>query len=133
MDIFLRTLETPQCNLYSYKLPSHMQNHLLLTRFKNSSRVFALDRMQPSMQLVVVVAPVFCTPLITMHKWLDSITTATPCGFRTSVMAKATCFVNRSCTCSRRENISARRASLESPSTLPAHLSACMYNTRDRL
>lgn len=40
----------------------------LLTRFKNSSLVFALDRIQPNMQLVMVDAEVFSTPLITMHK-----------------------------------------------------------------
>jgi hypothetical protein len=34
--------------------------------------------MQPKTQLVIVVALVFSTPRITMHKWLDSITTATP-------------------------------------------------------
>lgn len=84
----------------------------------NSSRDFALDRMHPSMQLVVVVAPVFSTPRMTMHKWLDSIMTATPWGFKTSLMASATCFVRRSWTCSRRENISARRASFERPKTL---------------
>lgn len=33
--------------------------YLLFNRLKNSSLVFALDRMQPSIQLVVVIAPVF--------------------------------------------------------------------------
>ena len=93
-------------------------------RFKNSSLVFALLRMHPNMQLVTVVAPGFCTPRITMHRWLDSITTATPCGLSTSVMARATCFVRRSWTCRRRENISARRAILERPRTRPGFLSA---------
>lgn len=45
-----------------------LEDHLRFNRLKNSSRVFALDRMQPSIQLVVVVAPGFCTPLMTMHK-----------------------------------------------------------------
>lgn len=92
--------------------------YFLFKSDRNSSRVFALDRIHPSIQLVVVVAPVFCTPLMTMHKWLDSIMTATPCGFKTSLIARATCFVRRSWTCSRRENISARRASFERPKTL---------------
>jgi hypothetical protein len=48
------------------------------------------------MQLVVVVLPDFSTPRMTMHKWEDSITTATPWGFKTSAIASATCFVNRS-------------------------------------
>jgi hypothetical protein len=45
--------------------------YFLLIRFRNSSRVFAAERMAPSIQLVVVVAPVFCTPRMTMQKWLD--------------------------------------------------------------
>ena len=44
------------------------RNHLLLSNVKNSSRVFALDRIAPSMQLVVVEEAVFSTPLITIHK-----------------------------------------------------------------
>ena len=47
------------------------------------------------------------------------MTTATPWGFKTSVIASATCFVSRSWTWSRRENISARRANFERPSTRP--------------
>ena len=92
-------------------------HYLLLRRVKNSSLVFALERIHPSMQLVVVVLEVFWTPRITMHKWPDSITTPTPRGFRTSEIAKATCLVSLSWTWSRRENISARRASLERPRT----------------
>lgn len=46
-----------------------------------------------------------------------SITTATPSGRIASSTAMAICFVNRSWTCSRRENVSAMRASLESPRT----------------
>jgi hypothetical protein len=89
----------------------------LLMRFRNSWRVFSLDRIHPSMQLVVVVAPVFCTPRITIQRWLDSITTATPCGWSISDRASATCLVRRSCTWRRRANISAMRASLERPMT----------------
>lgn len=52
--------------------------YLRFSKLRNSSLVFALDRMQPNIQLVVVVLLVFCTPRITMHRWLDSMTTATP-------------------------------------------------------
>ena len=86
-------------------------------RFINSSLVFALCLNLPSIQLVVVTAVVFSTPLITIHKCLLSTTTATPCGLKTSEIARATCFVRRSWTWRRRENISAMRASLESPRT----------------
>jgi len=48
-----------------------------LLRF--SSRPQAAD-----MQLVVVIAPVFYTPRITMQRWLDSTTTATPWAWSTS-------------------------------------------------
>ena len=93
------------------------QEHYLCRRVKNSSLVFALDRIHPSMQLVVVVLLVFCTPRITMQRWEDSMTTPTPRGFRTSEMAKATCLVRRSCTWSLLETISARRAIFERPRT----------------
>ena len=46
-----------------------------------------------------------------------SMTTATPMGRIASSMAVAICFVRRSCTCSRRENVSAMRASLDRPRT----------------
>lgn len=97
----------------------YLSGYLRFKRLRNSSLVLALDRMQPSIQLVIVVAVVFSTPLMTIHKWLDSMTTATPWGFKTSEIASATCFVRRSWTCNRRENISARRANLESPRTRP--------------
>ena len=96
---------------------AHREYHRLFRRLKNSSLVFALDLIAPSIQLVVVEAPGFWTPLITMQKWLDSITTATPRGFNTSAIARATCFVNLSCTCSLRENISANRANFDRPMT----------------
>lgn len=41
---------------------------------RNSSLVFAWSRKQPSMQLVIVVAPGFCTPRIAMHMCLRSRT-----------------------------------------------------------
>lgn len=45
------------------------------------------------------------------------MTTATPRGLIASWTAIAICFVSRSWTCSRREKVSAIRASLEMPST----------------
>jgi hypothetical protein len=98
-------------------LAPESNHHRLPSRLKNSSLVFALFLIAPNIQLVVVIAPGFCTPRITIHKCELSITTATPCGFNTSLNARATCFVNRSCTCNLRENISAIRASFESPIT----------------
>lgn len=108
-------------NAVSCELPLNilLPFYLLLRRLKNSSLVLAVDLILPSMQLVVVLDPVFCTPRMTMHKWLDSMTTATPWGLRTSDNASATCLVRRSWTCSLRENISAIRASLERPRTRP--------------
>lgn len=95
-----------------YRLPFRIN-------FINSSLVFALCLNLPSIQLVVVTAVVFSTPLITIQRCLLSTTTATPCGRRTSLNASATCFVSRSWTWSRRANISAILASLESPRTFP--------------
>lgn len=65
-------------------------------REKNSPRVLDLDSKHPSTQLVTVDVAVCSTPRITMHKWLDSMTTATPCGFNISMIALATSFVRRS-------------------------------------
>jgi hypothetical protein len=45
-----------------------MGHYLRLRSVKNSSRVLALDRMHPSMQLVVVVLLTFCTPRMTMQR-----------------------------------------------------------------
>lgn len=92
----------------------------LPTSLRNSSLVFAFSRKQPLIQLVVVLAPVFWTPRITIHRWLASTTTATPCGWRISNMASDTCFVSRSWSCSRRENISTMRAIFDSPMTRPS-------------
>jgi hypothetical protein len=95
----------------------HPRTQGLSIRRKNSSLVLAVERMRPSIQLVVVDAPVFCTPRITMQRWLDSTTTATPWGCSISERARATCLVRRSWTWRRRENISAMRASLDRPMT----------------
>lgn len=110
------------------------ETYRLLIRFKNSSLVFAFDRMQPSMQLVVVVAVVFWTPLMTMQKWADSTTTATPWGWSISESARATCFVRRSCTWRRRANISAMRASFDRPMTRRLGMyPMCIYGESDQL
>jgi hypothetical protein len=59
-------------------LPIFLLFHLLPNKLKNSSLVFARFRIAPSIQLVVVTAPGFCTPRITMHMCVLSMTTATP-------------------------------------------------------
>jgi hypothetical protein len=106
------------CKCQSKYPPIHLDHRLLSpTRLKNSFLVFSLFSMQPSTQLVIVVALVFSTPRITIHRWLDSITTATPCGFRTSMTAWATSLVRRSWIWRRRENMSAIRGSFEIPIT----------------
>jgi hypothetical protein len=76
--------DTP--NIKDWDLPVD-QRLLSPTRLKNSFLVFSRFSMHPSTQLVIVVALVFSTPRITMHRWLDSMTTATPCGFNTSMTA----------------------------------------------
>ena len=43
------------------------RGYRLLMRVRNSSRVLGSSRNTPSMQLVVVVALIFCTPRMTMH------------------------------------------------------------------
>lgn len=90
-----------------------------LTRCINSSLVFVLFLNAPNILLVMVVAVVFSTPLITMHKWLLSMTTATPNGLKIASMAIATCLVNLSCSCNRLANISAILANLLNPRTFP--------------
>ena len=45
-----------------------MNSYRLFKRLKNSSLVFALDLIAPSMQLVVVDEAVFWTPRMTMHR-----------------------------------------------------------------
>ena len=46
-------------------------HHLCRVSVRNSSRVFGSSRNVPSMQLVMVEEPGFCTPLITIHMWLN--------------------------------------------------------------
>lgn len=115
----VRPNTSPQMSINASQTPDTKYYELLM-RFKNSSRVLAVeDLMQPSMQLVMVFDVVFSTPRMTMQRWADSITTATPSGCKTSCKASATCFVSLSCTCSRRANISAMRPSFERPITRP--------------
>src|SRR6185312_1339747 len=93
-------------------------------RRRNSSRVFGSSRNDPSTAEVTVVEFCFCTPRIIMHRCAASITTPTPRGLSTSVMACAMSTVRRSCTCSRREKMSTTRASLESPTIRPSGMYA---------
>ena len=84
-----------------------MNSALVLSEFLNA----------PVMLDVIVVAPGFWTPRIVMHWCVASITTATPIGRIASSIAVAICLVRRSWTWSRREKVSAIRASLERPRT----------------
>ena len=59
----------------------------LLIMLKNSALVFGLLSKQPRTQLVTVLAPTFCTPLITIQKWELSMTTPTPSGSTASTIA----------------------------------------------
>src|SRR3569833_2596064 len=86
-------------------------------KLRNSFLVFSFLSKQPNTQLVMVVDFDFSTPRITMHRWLDSKTTATPCGWSTSMTASATFLVSLSWICRRRLNISAIRGSFEMPMT----------------
>lgn len=65
----------------------------------NSFLVCGSSRKQPRIELVTVFALTFCTPRMTIHIWLHSITTATPLGSMASSMATAISRVSRSCTC----------------------------------
>ena len=58
--------------------------YLLLIRVINSSRVRGSERKMPVNAEVVVAELCFSTPLICIHIWLASITTATPIGLRAS-------------------------------------------------
>ena len=93
-------------------------------RLKNSALVFWFDSKHPRTQLVTVFAPTCCTPLITIQKWLLSMTTPTPSGSRASTKASTICCVRRSCTCNRRANTSAIRAIFDNPMTI----SYCFVN-----
>ena len=85
----------------------------------NSERVFGSPSNSPRIELVT--AEQFCcaTPRIIMQRWIASATTATPFGFSTSSSVAAISVVSRSCTWSRRANISTRRGIFESPTTRP--------------
>ena len=84
----------------------------------NSARVSAFSRKAPSMAEVTALEFCFSTPRISMHMCIASITTATPRGCSTSLSVCAIWVVSRSCTCSRRANISTSRGSFESPTIL---------------
>ena len=89
-------------------------SHLLIM-LKNSALVFGLLSKHPRTQLVTVLAPTFCTPLITIQKCELSITTPTPNCRSAPTTASTILRVNRSCTWSLREKTSAIRATLDSP------------------
>ena len=69
---------------------------IALIRFKNSDRVLTSVRNVPSIELVVASEFCFSTPRIIMHKWEASMTTATPRGFKVSLIASRIWVVNRS-------------------------------------
>src|SRR4029453_8085264 len=52
----------------------------LLIRFRNSDRVLASLRNAPNIALVTAREFCFSTPRIDMHRWVASVTTATPSG-----------------------------------------------------
>ena len=72
------------------------------------------------MQDVTAIEFCFSTPRIIMQKCMASITTPTPRGWSVSWIVCATWTVSRSCTWSRRANMSTRRAILERPTTFPS-------------
>lgn len=107
---------------------------------KNSFRIWRSLSKLPRKVLVVVLAPAFSTPLITMHMWLlkecmirgmmvykggkitnvASTITPTPFGDTNLFTASAIWRVNRSCTCNLLEYTSAIRANLLSPRIFPS-------------
>jgi pimeloyl-ACP methyl ester carboxylesterase len=89
----------------------------LLISFKNSFRVCSCVRNAPSMELVTARVFCFSTPLIIMHKWRASMTTATPWASNFRLSVSAICVVSRSCTCSRRAKASTTRGILLRPTT----------------
>src|SRR6266542_1566894 len=96
---------------------SHVQAFLISVR--NSDRVRASVRNEPSIALVTATEFCFSTPRIDMHKCVASVTTPTPSGLIFSRSVLAIWFVSRSCTCRRRAKMSTRRAILLRPTTLP--------------
>src|SRR5262249_54776818 len=81
----------------------------------NSARVSAFSRNAPSIAEVTAFEFCFSTPRMSMHMCSASITTATPRGWSTSSMVWAIWVVRRSCTWSRRLNISTSRGIFDSP------------------
>ncbi len=81
----------------------------------NSARVSGRSRKAPSIADVTAFEFCFSTPRISMQRWIASITTATPRGWSTSFSVFAIWVVSRSCTWSRRLNISMSRGIFESP------------------
>ena len=71
------------------------------------------------MALVTIVASCFLTPRITVHRCVASITQPTPFGSRRSIRKVATCWVIRSCTCSRCAYMSTMRGIFDRPMTRP--------------
>ena len=78
-----------------------------------------MDVLRPSGVGVVIEAAHFCTPRIIMQKWAASITTPTPRGCSTSMIASAIWSVSRSCTCRRRAKMSTIRAAFDRPMMRP--------------
>ena len=66
-----------------------------------------------------MTVPGLRTPRITAHRWVASMTTPTPCGASRPGGTRATCWVSRSWTCSRRAYISTTRGIFDSPMTRP--------------
>ena len=63
---------------------------------RNSIRVRAFSRNAPSMELVTQNEFCFSTPRIDMHRWVASMTTATPSGLIFSRIVSAIWLVSRS-------------------------------------
>ena len=85
---------------------------------RNSSRVGWRSRNAPSMQDVTATEFCFSTPRIIMQKCTASITTPTPRGWIASWIVSAIWTVSRSCTWSRRANMSTRRGTFDRPEHL---------------
>ena len=76
--------------------PGHSARRPAWARRRNSSRVFESSRKMPLSALVTAREFCFSTPRIIMQKWAASITTPTPVGRRTFMMASAISSVRRS-------------------------------------
>lgn len=62
--VYQRNIRHTIANCLYYKI-------YILSKERNSSRVFCWSRKHPSMTLVTVDACDFSTPRITMHRWLE--------------------------------------------------------------